>query len=129
MGKPSTYDRLGGAQGITRLVKIFYDTVETDPVGEPLMRMHNRGNGLAHARQAQFEFLSGFTGGPQLYREQHGPMDLHEIHAHLDITPVESHSWVACMDKALTQFGAEPDLHAYLMNIFRRVAVMLEDKR
>ena len=60
------YDRIGGADGVRQLVKAFYDLVETEPEGAPLRVMHNQGNGLAHAREAQFMFLSGFLGGPQL---------------------------------------------------------------
>ncbi len=124
----SPYARLGGDEGIRRLVKIFYDTVESDPEGAPLMVMHNQGNGLAHARVAQVEFLSGFLGGPQLYREHHGHSNVKTIHEHLEIGAIERDSWVNCMDIALTKFGAEPDLHNSLMAHFRRAAEVLRTK-
>ncbi len=63
------YERIGGETGVRRLVETFYDLVESEPEGAPLRIMHNQGNGLAHAREAQFMFLSGFLGWPQLYVE------------------------------------------------------------
>jgi hemoglobin len=124
----SPYQRLGGEEGIRRLVKVFYDTVETHPEGAPLMVMHNQGNGLAQARAAQFEFLSGFFGGPQLYVEHHGHSNVKTIHEHLEIGAVERDSWLNCMDMALAQFGAEPQLHRQIMAHFRRVAEALRTK-
>lgn len=121
----SFYARLGGDEGVRRLVKIFYDTVESAPEGAPLIVMHNQGNGLAHARVAQAEFLSGFFGGPQLYVEHHGHSNVKTIHEHLKIGSVERDSWVDCMDIALGKFGAEPQLHSQIMAHFRRVAEAL----
>ena len=60
--RKSPYQLIGGEAGVEQLVKTFYDIVESDPMGESLMAMHNRGHGIAHAREAQFEFLSGFLG-------------------------------------------------------------------
>ena len=122
------YDKVGGADGVRRLVKAFYDIVESDPAGAPLMVMHNQGHGLAHAREAQFEFLSGFLGGPQLYVEHHGHSNVRRMHAHLAVTKVERDSWLACMAKALAAHDLDDATRAALFTHFTRVADMLVNR-
>ena len=73
-------------------------------------------------------FMSGFLGGPQLYAEHHGHMNVRTIHAHLEITAVERDSWLTCMDKALAQTGIDPTLHQQLMAHFTRIAHMLQNR-
>ena len=121
------YDRIGGEEGVRRLVKVFYDLVESEPEGAPLRVMHNQGNGLAHAREAQFMFLSGFLGGPQLYVEQHRHSNVRQMHNHLAIGEVEAQSWLQCMEKALEQ-TADEDTRRMLMQTFQRVATALRNQ-
>ena len=62
----SPYSLIGSEAGVERLVKTFYDLVGTEPEGAPLLGMHNMGHGLAHAREAQFAFLSAlYVGFPR----------------------------------------------------------------
>ncbi|MDO8353711.1 MAG: globin, partial [Aestuariivirga sp.] len=82
-------------------------------------------HGLAHARQAQFEFLSGFLGGPQLYLERHRHSNVRRMHAHLAIGTAERDSWLTCMDRALKAVAAEPEVRGLLMDHFSRVAEAL----
>jgi len=121
------YERLGGAEGVRRLVETFYDLVESEPEGEPLRVMHNEGNGILHAREAQFMFLSGFLGGPQLYVEQFRHSNVKQVHNHLAISDVEAESWLSCMDKALAKVS-NAETHALLMQNFRRVAQALKNR-
>jgi hemoglobin len=118
------YDRIGGAAGVRRLVETFYDLVETMPEGAPLRIMHNEGNGIAHAREAQFMFLSGFLGGPQLYVEQFHHSNVRKMHEHLAIGPIEAESWLLCMDRAL-QKTTDEESRRLLMQTFTRVASAL----
>jgi hemoglobin len=128
LNRASPYQRIGGEAGVHRLVNAFYDVVENDPVGAPLMIMHNRGHGIAHAREAQFEFLSGFLGGPQLYAEHHGHSNVHKMHEHLAIGIAERDAWIACMEKALHALAAEPGIRKLLMQHFSRVAEALRTR-
>lgn len=121
------YERIGGEAGVRTLVRTFYDIVETEPEGEPLRVMHNEGNGLAHAREAQFLFLSGFLGGPQLYVEQFRHSNVRKIHEHLSVGTLEADSWLACMDKALAK-TADEDTRRDLMQTFTRVAQALKNR-
>jgi hemoglobin len=121
------YERIGGEEGVRRLVETFYDLVESEPEGAPLRVMHNEGNGLLHAREAQFLFLSGFLGGPQLYVEQFRHSNVKQIHAHLAISEVEAQSWLSCMDKALMK-TADENTRRSLMQSFTRVAEALKSR-
>ena len=123
----SPYQRLGGENGLRNLVKVFYDLVETQPKGQPLRVMHGEGNGLAHVRDTQFMFLSGFLGGPQLYVEQFHHANLRQMHAHLKIGETEARSWLACMDMALRK-TVDAETHRLLMSHFTRVANALKTK-
>jgi hemoglobin len=121
------YERIGGEAGVRDLVKVFYDLVESEPEGAPLRVLHNQGNGLAHAREAQFMFLSGFLGGPQLYVEQYRHSNVRQMHNHLAIGEAEAQSWLACMDKALER-TADEDTRRLLMQTFTRVAKALRNQ-
>ena len=72
INKQLLYERVGGEEGVRRLVETFYDVVEYEPEGEALAILHLRGHGVAHSRIEQFNFLSGFFGGPHLYVEKYG---------------------------------------------------------
>ena len=125
----SPYDRLGGADGVRRLVETFYDTVESDPAGAPLRVLHDRGSGLAHAREAQFMFLSGFLGGPQLYVEQFHHSNVKQMHAHLRIGPLEAGAWLTCMEKALQRTSDAHTAQQLMQNFTRVVQVLQEESR
>ena len=58
----SMFQQIGGEEPLRRLVNAFYDIVETHPDGEPVHKLHLEGFGVAHLREAQFEFLCGFLG-------------------------------------------------------------------
>ena len=122
---PSPYLRLGGAPAVRALVETFYDLVEHEPVAEPLRQMHLRGHGIAHAREAQFLFLSQFFGGPRLFLEANRHANVREMHAHLAIDAAARDAWLVCMERALTDTATEPALAAELMTSFRRVAGLL----
>lgn len=124
----SLYERVGGANRVQMLVDVFYDIVETQPEGELLHRLHLRGHGVAHSLIEQFNFLSGFLGGPKLYVEKYGHSDVREMHRHVEIGPAEKDAWLLCMSKAIDRVGIAPDIAATLMKHFRVVANALENQ-
>lgn len=115
----SVYDDIGGEAPLRELVRRFYDLIETDPRGAVILGQHLRGHGIAHVRDEQFAFLSGFFGGPRRFAERHGHMNLRELHAHLSIRAGDAQSWVDLMDQAIEDTGlsggplerARPALH------------------
>ncbi|MFM2349687.1 MAG: hypothetical protein RIR04_653 [Pseudomonadota bacterium] len=125
MTHPSVIEQIGGAEAVRALTERFYDLVETLPEGEQILRLHLRGHGMAHVRQAQFDFLHGFFGGRRLYNETHGPMNLRDIHAHVPIRSQDAKDWLSCMQIALDDTGIDPAIGAQIMVTFTRAAQML----
>lgn len=128
VAKTSLYDLVGGAEGVHRLVETFYDIVEKEPEGQVLHVLHLRGNGVAHSRVEQFNFLSGFLGGPRLYVDKHGHSDVRDMHTHVEIGTEAHDAWLHCMDMAIDRVGLAADLKGRLMGHFRRVAAMLKNQ-
>jgi len=125
--KQKLYDMVGGAGAIRELVENFYDIVESDPDGAPVHRLHLHGMGVNHLRQAQFEYLCGFLGGPQFYIERYGHSNNRKIHEHVEIGALEVESWLKCMDKAIEKAGFSAEVHQRLMAVFKQSAESLKN--
>ena len=125
---PVLFEQIGGEAPLRRMVESFYDIVESHPDGEPVHVLHLQGFGVSHLRQAQFEYLCGFLGGPRYYAEHRGHMSLKEMHAHLAIGPAEVRSWLRCMELAMeaAEIPAEPGRR--LMQHFTRAAESLRNR-
>ncbi len=124
----SLYDLVGGEAGVLNLVKVFYDIVETNPVGHKLLLLHLRGNGLAHSRVEQFHFLSGFLGGPRLYVEKHGHSNVRTMHEHVEINAESKDIWLQCMDLAIDKVGIGASTKSKLMRNFTAAAERLVNR-
>ncbi len=118
-------DTIGGETALRHLVEDFYDLIEILPEGEVLRKHHLRGHGLAHVRQEQFNFLSGFLGGRRYYEEKHGHMDVRRMHAHVPISLQDAEDWLSCMDQALARNGLSGMEIDRLRGVFRRICMML----
>jgi hemoglobin len=122
------YDRVGGEDGLRTLVETFYDIIEFEPEGRGLYILHLRGHGVAHSRIEQFNFLSGFLGGPRLYVEKYGHSDVREMHVHVEIDAEARDAWLNCMSIAIDRVGLPADVKRDLMVNFTRVAFQLKNK-
>ena len=117
--------RIGGEVRVMDLVTRFYDLLETLPQGQAIVNLHLKGHGLAHVRPAQFDFLCGFFGGRRYYAEQHGHMNLREIHAHVEIRAMDAENWLSVMALALDDTKVAEPMRGQIMAIFRRAALVL----
>ncbi|MDI1300248.1 group II truncated hemoglobin [Methylotenera sp.] len=124
----SLYDLVGGEAGVLNLVKVFYDIVETENFAHKLLLLHLRGNGLAHSRVEQFNFLSGFLGGPKLYVEKHGHSNVRTMHEHVEINVESKDIWLECMSMAIDQIGLEDTTKNKLMRNFTAAAERLVNR-
>jgi hemoglobin len=68
-------------------------------------------------------FLSGWMGGPVLYREKYGPIDIIKVHAHLKVTMDERDLWLACMRAAMDTLAYPDSLKEYL---FKQLSIPAE---
>lgn len=123
----SMYDKIGGFEVIDKLVNDFYEIMSTDPVAEDCFATHSGRDIRDSAEKLKF-FLSGWTGGPQLYLEKIGHPKLRMRHFPFKIGPKEADQWLYCMRKALAQSSIEPGVQEHLMVAFQNVTDMLSGK-
>ena len=122
----NVYDQIGGEDALRRLVEAFYDIVEFEAAGSELLILHLRGHGVAHSRIEQFNFLSGFFGGPRYYVEKHGHSNVRHMHEHVDISASAKDAWLRCMSMAIDRVGLT-FAKELLMEPFTRVATVLHE--
>ena len=116
----SHFELMGGEEGVRRLVDRFYDVMDTAPEAAGIRAMH--APTLDTAREKLRLFLTGWTGGPQLYVERYGHPMLRGRHLPFPIGEPERDAWIFCMDQALEEAEMPPELRDYLKQRFRAVA-------
>ena len=116
----SLYEMLGGETGLRSLVNRFYDLMDSSPEAEKIRSFHAQS--LKQSREKLFMFLSGWSGGPQLYVERFGHPRLRMRHMPFAIGIVERDQWLWCMNKALEESGLDPRVVEYLKTHFAEAA-------
>jgi hemoglobin len=110
--KSTFYQLLGGENGgserIRELVETFYDIMGTDPKAAPILALHPAD--LTSSREKLFMFLTGWTGGPQLYIERYGHPRLRQRHMPFVIGEAERDQWMYCMITAMHQLKMDEKL-------------------
>jgi len=107
----SLYENLGGAEGVHRLVEVFYSKVQLHPQLSPLFP-----EDISPVLEKQYQFLSQFFGGPSLYSELHGHPMMRARHMHIPITPELADDWLGCMKAALEETGVEEPLRSFVLS-------------
>lgn len=120
------YQRLGGEDIIRRLVDRFYDLMDEDPDYYGIRKMHARD--LTEARNKLFMFLSGWTGGPQLYLEKFGHPRLRQRHMPFAIGESERDQWMSCMQRAMDDVGVDEKLRQELTAAFWKTADFMRNQ-
>ena len=103
----------GGFAGLQQLAADFYRAMSTRADAAIIRAMHPAD--LTESTDKLARFLTGWLGGPSLYREKYGPISIPRAHAHLPIGPNERDAWLACMAEALTKQDYTPEFNAYLL--------------
>ena len=106
------YALMGGEEPLRRLVKRFYEIVDSDPMAAPIRAMHK--DDLGPIQEALFEFMSGWLGGPALYSERTGTICLTEPPAAFEIGEPERDQWMHCMRRALDETEVSDEVKATL---------------
>jgi hemoglobin len=122
----SLYDMLGGEMGLRSLVNRFYDLMDSSPEAEKIRAFHAKS--LKGSREKLFMFLSGWSGGPQLYVERFGHPRLRMRHMPFSIGIVERDQWLWCMNKALEESGLDPHVVEVLKARFAETADFMRNR-
>lgn len=91
------YEQMGGDTTVRAISETFYDIIERDsPVLRAMLPEDTSGS-----RRKLYQFLSGWTGGPPLYWEEHGHPRLRLRHAPFPIDEGAADEWARVMRDAI----------------------------
>ncbi len=109
----TTYKAVGEYAGLVKLVDRFYDAMDSLPEAEKIRAMHR--SDLTESRLKLVYFLSGWMGGPQIYAEKFGGINIPQAHAHILIDESDRDAWLGCMKVALAELDYPQSLQDYLI--------------
>ncbi|GAA6186150.1 group II truncated hemoglobin [Aliiglaciecola sp. NS0011-25] len=113
----NSYLMAGELPGITKLVDAFYENMTVLGEAQKIRNMHS--NDLTESRKKLTYFLSGWLGGPKLYAEHYGAINIPFAHRHLSVGVEERDAWLLCMQKAVDEQPYEASFKVYLMEQLR----------
>jgi len=113
----NSYKMAGELSGIAQLVDDFYQNMAAFKESQKIRDMHPAD--LTVSRQKLTYFLSGWLGGPKLYAEHYGSINIPSAHKHLPVGDAESEAWLMCMQKAVDKQAYETPFKMYLMQQLR----------
>ncbi len=111
------FQELGGLEGVKSLVKSFYDIMEECPEAARIRSLHPED--MQETRENLTLFLCGWLGGPPLYKQKHGSVNLTAMHDQLEITADDRDMWLSCMAQALEREGLSAELKEALGKRFQ----------
>jgi hemoglobin len=114
------YDLVGGDEKLRELVDRFYDLMDLESGFAELRAMHP--SSLEVSREKLYRFLSGWTGGPDLYTPQYGPAFLRARHLPFPIGTSARDQWLTCMLMAMQDLGLDEDKQDVLLQAFFKTA-------
>ena len=92
--------------------------MDTLPEAKIIRAMHK--DDISESSEKLARFLSGWLGGPKLYREKYGPISIPSAHSHLAIGVAERDAWLLCMEKALDEQPYAVEFKQYMLKqLFR----------
>jgi hemoglobin len=124
--KATFFELLGGVEQIRALVERFYDIMDSDPGAATIRAMHPQD--LTGSREKLFMFLTGWTGGPQLYIERYGHPFLRRRHLPFTIGESERDQWMYCMVKAMQELDIKEDVMFKLAEALHGVADFMRNR-
>jgi hemoglobin len=101
MERASLYERLGGEDGIERLITRLYEKVLADPVLAPMFAKSSVDRVMAMQRK----YIAVAVGGPEAYSGR----SLSEVHAGRGISTRHFYLFARKLLEALEELGASPD--------------------
>lgn len=114
------FDRMGGQEGVSRLVDAFYRWMDTLPEAAGIRAMHEPD--LSQTRATLRLYLNEWLGGPRRYTAERGRPALRRKHLPFSIGQPEVDAWLLCMSRALDEVVGDASLRAELLSAFARTA-------
>lgn len=122
----SLYDLMGGEIGVRALIDRFYDIMDSAPEAKDIRALHAAS--LKGSREKLFMFLTGWSGGPQLYLQKYGHPRLRQHHLPFAIGERERDQWLWCMNKAVEESDFIPAVKEHLKSRFSEIADFMRNQ-
>lgn len=104
--KPTTpFDLLGGHPVLERIVRRFYDLMDTDPAYKELRDLH--APDLEPVTVALASFLAGWAGGPRDWFDNNPGKCMASVHKGIVINRQTAGQWAEAMARAIEECGPE----------------------
>jgi hemoglobin len=108
MTETTAYARIGGEDGVRRLVHRFYELMDTLPEAAACRAIHPPS--LAGSEEKLFMYLTGWLGGPPLFTDRYGHPMLRRRHLHAPIAGPEIDGWLACFRQAWAETVTDAEI-------------------
>ena len=120
------YQAIGGGDTIRKLVRRFYELMDTLPEARACRDVHPPS--LANAEEKLYEYLTGYLGGPPLYTDKYGHPRLRSRHFIAAIGPEERNGWLVCFQRAMDETIAHPKLREIIWAPIERLAHHMQNR-
>ena len=120
------YSMIGGEATLHRLVRRFYELMDTLPEAYGIRKLHQPS--LAGAEEKLFMYLTGWLGGPQLYVEKYGHPMLRARHLPFPIASGEAEQWMLCMRQAMAEVIEDEALRTSLDKALGNLALHMRNR-
>ena len=107
------YRAAGELAGLTSLVDAFYANMDAFPEARVIRDMHP--DDLTESRKKLTYFLCGVLGGPRLYIDHYGGINLPDFHRQFPIGTGERDAWMFCMQQAIAVQPYEASFKKFLV--------------
>jgi hemoglobin len=122
----SVFELIGGDVKLRELVDRFYDLMDLEQEFSGIRALHPAQ--LEQSRDKFYWFLSGWSGGPNLYIERFGHPRLRARHLPFAIGVSERDQWLRCMALAMQDVGLDEALQERLLQSFFQTADWMRNK-
>ena len=117
------YDRLGGEDGVHRLVGTFYRIMNDRPEAAGIRALHPQT--LEGSQKKLFMYFSGWFGGPPLFTDAFGHPRVRSRHLPFSIGEGERDQWLFCLASTFKELELDPQLAQDLWDKIAPMAVFL----
>ena len=124
--RKTLFELIGGADRVRELVDRFYDLMDLEPAFAELRALHPPT--LDASRDKLAWFLTGWSGGPDLYIERFGHPRLRARHLPYPIGLSVRDQWLHCMGLAMVDIGLDEPLRDHLLNSFYQTADWMRNR-
>lgn len=122
----STFERVGGREGLRWLAERFYAIMSERPDAAGIRAMHRAD--LGAITESLAGFLMGWIGGPRDWFTRPGRPCIMSLHRALPIGESERDQWLACMTQALEETVNDVAMREELIQAFFRTANAMRSK-